>query len=72
MSKIKHVSRQEMQRLLDERCPTMSPQSRAAILNGVPFEDADGVTYKAPDAPDDGKPTHSTTGVIVLEDPTWN
>jgi hypothetical protein len=44
----KQISREEMQRLLDERCPNASELVRYAALSGSPFT-IDGETYQCPD-----------------------
>lgn len=73
MTAPKQVTREQMARLLDERCPTMSPASREACLSGTVLELADGTSYQAPAVPDDGKPTHTTTGLIGRKDSHgWN
>ena len=57
MSTPKQISRAEMERLLSERCPTMSPPTREAALTGSVLQLEPDEAYQAPPV-NDGRATH--------------
>lgn len=69
---ITHVSREDMEKLLAERCLGMSAATRNAVLQGAELELADGSTYQIPNAVRDGKPTHHARLTTQKVGDEWN
>lgn len=69
MTAPKQITKSEMQALLDEHCPTMSPPTREAVLSGSVLG-LDGEEFQAP-VIEHARPTHHTTARIVKAGTKW-
>lgn len=65
MSPPKQITREEMARLLDERCPTASPMVRHAALTGSVLKLANGEQFQTPDTFDYSKPSPCRIPAVV-------
>jgi hypothetical protein len=70
-AKPKQVTRAELERIIAERCPTMSAATRAAALQGAVLELSTGESFQAPQQ-EDATATHITRARVEKVGDRWN